>query len=93
MNVITTMACRQNPTNSPLHRPINSRENCLMDSSQTLWIMENPQIYKGDPRPRIPPCAMVLSAMWLKLGYSGFCRPHTETNANKMCAAFHVSRI
>ena len=36
------------------------------------------QIYKGDPRPRIPPCVMASSAMGLKLGVFGFCRPHTQ---------------
>ena len=46
--------------------------------------MHNPQIYKGDPRPCIPPHVMVLSVMGLKLGYSDFCRPHMQ-NANEMC--------
>ena len=37
-----------------------------------------PQIYKGDPRPHIPSCEIASSAMGLKLGYSGFCWPHTQ---------------
>ena len=37
------------------------------------------QIYKGDPRPRIPPRVMVSSAMGLKLGVFGsFRQPHTQ---------------
>ena len=29
--------------------------------------MDYPQIYKGDPRPSMPPCVIALSAMGLKL--------------------------
>ena len=45
------------------------------------------QIYKGDPRPHIPPCVMALSAMGLKLWVFGFlstranlipCKPYTR---------------
>ena len=40
-----------------------------------------PQIYRGDPRPCIPPCVMASSAMGLKLGPLGFC--HTRKNKHK----------
>ena len=51
-----------------------------------LQCVSMPQIYNlGDPRPDIPPRVMASSAMGFKLGYSGFFRPHTKTNANKMC--------
>ena len=55
-----------------------------------------PQIYKGDPRPRIPLCVMALPAMGFELGVFGFCTTHVETNTNKThpryscCAKFHV---
>ena len=44
------------------------------------------QIYKGDPRPRIPARVITSSAMGLKLGVFRFLpTTHTETHANKMC--------
>ena len=44
-----------------------------------------PQIYKGDPRPRIPPCVMASSAMGLRLGVFGFLpTTHAKTNAKRM---------
>ena len=48
-----------------------------------------PQIYKGDPRPRILPHLMALSAMELKLGvFLVFCQPpYTKTNAKQMCCS------
>ena len=39
---------------------------------------QGPQIYKGDPRLRLPPREIASSAMRLKLGYVGFCRKHTQ---------------
>ena len=56
-----------------------------------------PQIYKGDPRPRISPCVMVSSAMGLKLGAFGFLpttrKNNRETNASTIFmlrAVFHT---
>ena len=45
-----------------------------------------PQIYKGDPRPRIPPCVMASLAMGLKLGSFGILpTTHTKANTKLMC--------
>ena len=45
-----------------------------------------PQIYKGDPRPCIPPLVIALSAMGLKLAVFGFLpTTYIATNAQQMC--------
>ena len=45
------------------------------------------QIYKGDPRSRIPPLVMALSAMGLKLVVFGFLpTTHAKTEAKQMCS-------
>ena len=44
-----------------------------------------PQIYNGDPRPPIPPHVMAWSAIGLKLGVFGFCRPHTQKQTQNKC--------
>ena len=50
--------------------------------NECLW---NPQIYKGDLRPCIPPRVMALSAMGLKLRAFGFLpTTHAKTNAKQM---------
>ena len=61
--------------------------------------MASTQIYKGDPRPGIPPCVMVLSAMGLKLGIFRFFLPTTHTqkqNAKQvprwsLCTVLHFN--
>ena len=57
-----------------------------------------PQLYKGHPRPHIPPRVMVSSALGLKLGVFGFlptthAKTNTKQNANMIsvcCAAFYT---
>ena len=61
------------------------------------------QIYKGDPRPDIPPRVMASSAMGLKLGVyqilpTTHTHTHTKANANKMhprslCAVQRFTRV
>ena len=56
------------------------------------------QIYKGDPRPRIQPGVMALSAMGLKLGVFGVFADHTRKNAKQMhlrssCAGQPFTRV
>ena len=51
--------------------------------------MSVPQIYKGDPRPHITPCVMVLSAMGLKFGGVWVFANHIRKNKRKT----NVSRI
>ena len=47
--------------------------------------IKNAQIYTRDPRPPIPPCVMVLSAMGLFWGSSGFLPTmHAITDAKPM---------
>ena len=46
----------------------------LCDAHQSVY----PQIYKGDPRPCIPPSVMASSNMRLKLGVLCFCRLHMQ---------------
>ena len=41
-----------------------------------------PQMYKGDPRPRTPPCVMASSAMGLKLGVFEFLPIKRKTNVS-----------
>ena len=51
--------------------------------------MSRPQIYKGDPRPRIPPRVSTSSAMGLKLGVFGFVATthiHMRGNTQTKCA-------
>ena len=44
------------------------------------------QVYKGDPRPHIPPCVMASSALGLKLDVFRFLPiTHVKTNAKTMC--------
>ena len=47
----------------------------LCPSKLAVWIL---QIYKGDPRPRIPPRVMASSAIGLKLGVLGFLPTNTQ---------------
>ena len=60
--------------------------------------VDTQQIYKGDPRPRIPPRVMASSAIGHKLGVFGFL-PTTHAkqtqrkcfhNLNALCRALHV---
>ena len=55
--------------------------------------MTQPQIYKGDPRPRIPPRVMASSAMGTKLGGIRILRKHTLSCSDPSSYAPDESRL
>ena len=52
--------------------------------SRSLKCVSVTDMYKGDPRPCIPPCVMASSGMRLKLGVFGLLpTKHTKTNTTQ----------
>ena len=88
--VMISRACVPRSFEQDLHLFWNIRNNVSQFSVDTCL----PQIYKGDPRPRIPPCVMTSSVVGLKMGSSFFCQLHTQNkcvhNLCTLCCILHM---